>query len=185
MNVVLIGMKHCGKSAIGSGLAQRWGCAFHDVDPMIAAMHACEHGEQLTVRQVFDRYGEEYFHRIEGHVVCELYLKLDRPGSQAVVALGGRTALNSTVCGLLRAIGLIVYLWVPPAVVFKRIERSGLPSFLAGDDPEARFMELYREREPQYRAIAQVTVELDGKGSVDGSVDRLISSIEEHQHGRQ
>ena len=35
MNVILIGMKHCGKSTIGRMLAERWGCPFFDVDPMI------------------------------------------------------------------------------------------------------------------------------------------------------
>ena len=31
----------------------------------------------------FSHQGEEYFHRLEGHVVCELYLKLDRPEARA------------------------------------------------------------------------------------------------------
>jgi shikimate kinase len=185
MNVVLIGMKHCGKSSIGAALAKRWGCTFYDVDPMIEAIHACETGETLTVREILARCGQDHFRRIEGHAVCDLYLKLDRPGSRSVVALGGRTALNATVCSLLNAIGLTVYLHVPPAEIYSRIERAGLPPFLDEDDPSGSFMRLNQQRDPKYRAIADLVVDLDGAGSVDEAVDRLIACIEEHGHARQ
>lgn len=184
MNVVLIGMKHCGKSTIGRALAEREGCAFYDVDPMIEAMHACDRGERLSVRDIFSTYGEEYFHRIEGHVVCELYLKLDRPDSRSVVALGGRTALNTTVLELLRAIGTTVYLRLKPETIYARIERAGLPPFLQGTDPAGKFLKLYHEREPQYCRLADVVIHLDDL-DVAACVDRVITCIKEHLDGRQ
>ena len=179
MNVVLIGMKHCGKSTLGKALAARRGCPFHDVDPLIEAYHACEAGEKLSVREVFERHGETHFHRIEGHVVCELYLKLDRPGSQSVVALGGRTALNATVCGLLRAIGPLVYLRAAPDAIFDRIERSGIPPFLDAGDPAGDFVALYHKRHPQYEGLADVSVDIDGLGP-DEAVDVLQAAINEY-----
>ncbi len=184
MNVVLIGMKHCGKSTIGAALAERLDCAFYDVDQMIAETHACETGEHLDVREIFTRHGEEHFHRIEGHVVCELYLKLDRPGNCSVVALGGRTAVNATVCSLLKAIGLTVYLRVPAIEIYTRIERSGLPPFLDEGDPAGSFVKLYEQREPKYRELADVVVDLDGVGDVPDAVDRLIARIEEYGYAR-
>jgi shikimate kinase len=184
MNVVLIGMKHCGKSTIGRALAERLGCAFYDVDPMIAAMHACDKGERLSVRDIFTRYGEDYFHRIEGHVVCELYLKLDRPDSASVLALGGRTALNTTVLELLRAIGTTIYLRLDPDTIYRRIERAGLPPFLQGADPAGKFLKLYHEREPQYCRLADIVLNLDNR-DVAINVDRVMACIKEHEHGRQ
>jgi shikimate kinase len=184
MNVVLLGMKHSGKSTLGAALAKRWSCELYDVDPMIQSTHASERNEELSVREIFSQYGEEHFRRLEVHAVCELYLKLDKPGSNAVVALGGRTALNKTICELLRAIGLTVYLHVPPEVIYERIQRAGLPPFLQGEDPHEQFLELYRHREPQYRAVADTVVDLGQTHGVDESVDTLIRTIEEHQHGR-
>lgn len=179
MNIVLIGMKHCGKSTIGEALAARRGCPFHDVDPMIESYHACEAGERLSVRDMFEQHGEVHFHRVEGHVVCELYLKLDHPGNQAVVALGGRTALNVTVCGLLRAIGPVVYLQVAPEVIFDRIERSGIPPFLDADDPASDFTALYKKRHPRYQDLADFTVDIDGLDP-DAAVDVLQANIEQY-----
>ena len=184
MNVVLIGMKHCGKSTIGAALAGRWGCRLHDVDPMIEATHACDTDERITVREILARHGEDYFRRVEGHVVCELYLKLDQPDSTAVVALGGRTALNRSICELLGAIGLIVYLQVSPEEAYARIERAGLPPFLDEGNPATDFFELYREREPHYRRLADRTLNVEGL-TPEGAVDRLIHSIEEHTHARK
>jgi shikimate kinase len=179
MNVVLIGMKHCGKSTLGKAFAAFRGCPFHDVDPLIEAYHACEAGEKLSVRELFERHGETHFHRVEGHVVCELYLKLDRPGSRAVVALGGRTALNVTVCGLLRAIGPVVYLRVAPDVIFDRIERSGIPPFLDAGDPAGDFAALYRKRHPLYEDLADLTVDIDGL-DLDEAVNALQAAINEY-----
>jgi len=183
LNIVLIGMKHCGKSTLGAALAERWGCAFYDVDPLIEAVHACEKNEVLSVRELFIRYGDEHFRRVEGHVVCDLYLKLDRPGSRSVVALGGRTALNDAVCKLLNAIGLVVYLRVPPEELWTRIERSGLPPFLDATDPKGHFFALYRNREPRYKRIADLVINLNGMDP-DQALDCLARKIEEHQHGR-
>jgi len=176
MNLVLIGMKHCGKSTTGKILAARWGCPFYDVDPMIEEHHDCDTGETISVREIFERHGEKHFHRVEGHVVCELYLKLDHPGSQAVVSLGGRTALNSLVCELLRAIGPIVYLQVAPDVIYERIEQSGIPPFLNPDDPATDFQALYDQRHPRYKELADVTIDINDL-TPNAAADLLEKSI--------
>ena len=67
MNVTLIGMPGSGKSSVGRILAQRLGCAFLDVDPLIAAAHAAS-----SLQQVLDSLGNEGFLDL-GPVV---YLKL-------------------------------------------------------------------------------------------------------------
>ncbi|MBN1491543.1 MAG: hypothetical protein JXA69_16645 [Phycisphaerae bacterium] len=184
MNVVLIGMKHCGKSTLGAALAARWGCPFYDVDPMIEATHACDRGESLSVREILARHGEAYFAEIEGQAVCDLFIKLSQPDSSSVVALGGRTATNERICMLLAAMGLIVYLKVAADELFTRVQRTGIPPFLAPDDPEGDFHALCRHREGHYRRLAHVMVNLDGLDA-DTALEALVRAIEEHAHGRQ
>ena len=65
MKVVLIGMKHCGKSTLGKALAERWGCPSDDVDRLIEERHACETGVRQSVRAIFSTRGEPYFAELE------------------------------------------------------------------------------------------------------------------------
>ena len=183
MNVVLIGMKHCGKSTVGVALAERWGCAFHDVDRMIEATHACAGEREQSVREMFREHGEDHFRQIEGQVVCDLYLNLNRPGNAGVVALGGRTATNRSVADLLGGIGLVVFLDPDPSELWARVERGGLPPFVEGEDPAAAFAALCAERRPQYERIADLVVKLDRLG-VDEALEKLVRSIEEHADAR-
>lgn len=176
MNVVLIGMKHCGKSTIGQALADRWQCPFHDVDEMLAAAHACSTGRRLAVRDIFAELGEERFQQLESQVVCELYLRLARPGAHAVVAVGGRTALNPQIRELLSGIGRVVFLQVAPEELLARVQRSGLPPFLNDADPAGDFLKLCHQREPQYRALADVAVDLNNI-SVAAAVERLAELL--------
>lgn len=183
MNVVLIGMKHCGKSTLGKALADRWECPFYDVDEMIETLHACDTGRHLSVREVFSRFGEEYFHRLEGQVVCDLFLKLYRPGARNVIALGGRTAMNERIRDLLDGIGLIVYIQVSPQELLRRVERSGLPPFLDDADPAGDFLNLCRQREPHYEQLANVVINVEGL-DIPTAVDALVRRIEEHEDAR-
>jgi shikimate kinase len=182
-NIILLGMKHCGKSTLGRALAERWGCAFYDVDTMIEQTYACESGQSLSVREIFTQFGEASFRRLEGHAVCELYLKLDRPGSTAVVALGGRTALNETISRLLEPIGLRAYLEVDPEELFRRVAATGLPPFLDPADPKGDFLALCRRRHPEYLRQADLSVSLSGLTPQE-SLAELIRRIEEHTNAR-
>ena len=184
MNVVLIGMKHGGKTTVGERLAARWSSPFYDVDQMIEVMAECETNQTLSVREIYAQRGQDDFRRIEGMVICDLYMKLDRPGTSAVVSLGGRTALNRSVTDLLSGIGLLVYLEVAPEELWARIQKTGTPSFLDAADPQAQFFELCRERQPLYEQVGELKINLDDLGP-EAAVDRVEARIKEHPRGRQ
>lgn len=179
MNVTLIGMKHCGKTTLGKALASRWQCPFYDVDRMIEERHACDADGWLSVREIFSAHGEKHFHELETNVVCDLYMRLEKPETTSVVAVGGRTALNQRVDELLRALGLIVYLEVSPEEMFERVKRSGIPAFVDQDDPANHFAKLYGDRAPHYKRLANLTVNLDGLDAA-AALEKLCDSIEDH-----
>ncbi|MCX7824427.1 MAG: hypothetical protein N2689_02600 [Verrucomicrobiae bacterium] len=179
MNVTLIGMKHCGKTTLGSALAARWGCPFYDVDRLIEARYACETGEELSFREIFVRHGEDYFRELETNAVCELYLRECESKGGAVIAVGGGTALNPKVDELLSALGLIVYLEVSVEELVARVTRAGMPAFLDEKAPFDHFAELYRERAPRYRRLANLTVNLDGLDA-EAALDKLCRAIEQN-----
>ena len=179
MNVILIGMKHCGKTTLGSALAARWQCPFYDVDRMIEEYNERETGQPLTVREIFSKGGEDRFRELEAKAVCDLFLRLDKTEKSNVVAVGGRTALNKKVDALLSAMGLVVYLEVSPDEMFARVTRSGLPPFVDENDPENHFLQLHEERSPHYRRLARLTVNLD-ELAADAALEKLCRGIEEY-----
>ena len=178
MNVVLIGMKYSGKSTLGAALARRWSCPFHDVDRMIEETFACETGQPLSVREIYAEHGPQRFHEIEGMVVSQLYLSLNRPGARTVVAVGGRTAVNPAVSRLLDGIGTIVHLRVPAETLLERLRRSPRPSFLTDQSAEDEFLKLCQAREPEYEMLAERCVDLAGMNERQ-ALEALVRCIEE------
>lgn len=162
MVIMLIGMKHCGKSTLGAALASRWGWAFYDVDRLLEQRHACQAGEQLTVREIFAQRGEARFVELETQVVRELCMRFQQLPQNAVVAVGGRTALNPRLQELLTALGTIVYLELSPEEMYARVQRTGIPAFVDQADPAKHFRQLYEQRAPCYQRLAHLTVNLDG-----------------------
>lgn len=176
MNVVLIGMKGSGKSTLGEALARRWGCPFGDTDAMIEELYAREAETPRTVREIFTEEGEERFHHYEARVVHDLFQKLTSSEERMVVAVGGRTVLNPTAAELLRGIGLVVHLRVPPEELLRRLRGKGRPAYLAGDDPDREFVTLCHERRPYYEQHAHISVDVGGL-SVSEALDKLEHHI--------
>ncbi len=183
MIVTLIGMKHCGKTTLGKALAARWNCPFYDVDRMIEERHACQSGSALGVREIYSTEGEGRFQELETYVVCQLHLSLSREQKPTVIAVGGRTALNQQVDELLADLGLIVYLEVSAEELFARVMRTGLPAFLDEKDPAKHFRELYRQRAPQYRRLANLTVDLDGLDP-EAALQKVERAIADHERSQ-
>ena len=172
-------MKHCGKTTLGQALAARWNYMFLDVDKMIEERNACEGGGYLGVRDIFTLHGEERFVELETAVVCELYLRLDNSPDNHVISVGGRTALNTQVDELLAALGLIVYLEVSPDEMFMRVQRTGIPAFIDQTDPAKHFQELYRQRDPHYRRLANLVVNVEKLDPVV-ALNKLSHAIEQY-----
>lgn len=176
MKIVLTGMKHCGKSTIGKLLAERWSCPFADTDAMLEGLFEQNYGEKLDCRGIFRRHGEDFFRNLEAEVVEQL--RAGRPMKSRVVALGGGLPVNPAVSGVLPELGHIVYLKIAPEVIFRRIERNGLPPYLDAARPFESFMEFYREREKIYESLAELTVTLEDMppGKAAAAAARAIES---------
>ena len=158
MNVTLIGMPGSGKSSVGRILAQRLGCAFLDVDPLIAAAHAAS-----SLQQVLDSLGNEGFLDAEAEVIASLHCK------NTVIAPGGSAVLREKGALRLKELGPVVYLELPCAVLEKRLwnlKSRGVP--LA---PGQTLQDLYAQREPFYERYADVTVNSDQPRAEDTAAE--------------
>ena len=156
-NIILIGMKSSGKTTIGRLVARKLGLRFTDVDAEVEQLHGQQKGEWLRFREIFKRYGKEYFRTLETAALRSLAAaRHERP---FVLATGGGLPLTEENRPLLKGLGIIVFLDVAQEVLLPRIIARGVPAFFPyPDDPARSLAELLAARRPVYGALAEITV---------------------------
>jgi shikimate kinase len=154
MSVALIGYRGCGKSTVGKRLADRMWQTFVDTDELVVKRAG------KSIRDIFEKEGEERFRQLEAEVVAEVCKLEDH-----VIAMGGGVVLREENRAAMKNAGLkVIYLKCEPEELLKRIESdpdtaANRPSLtnLAGGIEEIR--SLLAVREPLYRSVK--TAELD------------------------
>lgn len=160
--MVLIGMKHCGKSTAARGLARRLGGESVDTDDVLADLYAAESGQRLSVREIFRTVGDAGFAALESRVCEQLLTDVDNAAAPRIIALGGRTAMREELQPLIKRLGRVVYLQADVDVLFERVMAGGLPPFLDAADPKGSFRQICNERAEVYERFADVVVDITG-----------------------
>lgn len=162
--IVLVGMMGAGKTTVGRELARRHGLRFIDCD------HEIERRTGVRVATIFEIEGEHGFRRRENQVLTELL-----SGCGTVVATGGGVVLDPANRARLQcADATVVYLNVAPRVLWERTRHDRGRPLLQVADPRARIEELYRERDPLYREVADLVV--DGQRGGPGGMIRQVEA---------
>jgi len=150
-NIVLIGMRGSGKSAVGPLLAEALGRHFNDTDEMV------EDWEGLPIAEVWKAYGEAYFRDVESRVAESV---AQRGGK--VLATGGGIVLRDANVAALRASGVIVWLRAEPDVLRRRLAgRTGSRPSLTGADPLDELAVVAAQRAERYAAAADFICDTD------------------------
>ena len=165
--LVLIGLPGCGKSTIGRHLARRLGLVFMDSDHVIEQRLGC------SIRDFFDREGEEHFRDIEQATIDELTAGI----APAVLSTGGGAVLRAANRTYLHERGKVVYLHALPEDIFRRLRHDTTRPLLQVDDPLKRLRSLYAQRDPLYRETAHFVIET-GRPSVATLVNMVVMQLE-------
>lgn len=165
-HVALVGLPGSGKSTVGRQLARRLGRPFIDTDQVI------EQRVGLSIREFFEREGEESFRDLEQSVIDELTL-----GEPCVLSTGGGAVLRLANRQHLKQRTQAVYLHSAPEEVFRRLRHDRNRPLLQVPDPLARLRELYALRDPLYRESARFVVET-GRPSVAALVNMVVMQLE-------
>ena len=151
-NIVLIGMPGCGKSTVGQLLAQTLGREFVDADAEIVRAAG------MTIPEIFEKYGEAGFRKIETQVLAELGQK-----SALVIATGGGCVTRTENYPLLHQNGTIY--WLQRDIT--TLPTEGRPLSKVG-----HLEEMYRIRKPHYEQFADQIV--PNTGTVTETVDIIL-----------
>jgi shikimate kinase len=164
-NIYLVGLMGAGKTTIGRQLARRLGRRFYDSDHEIVARTG------VPIPTIFEIEGEEGFRRRESLAIAEL-----TSGTDIVLATGGGVVLSSENRRRLHDTGWVVYLNVPPAMLFERTRLDRNRPLLRVENPLGKLEELHALRDPLYRETAHLVV--DGSHLVaSGVVHHLLKEF--------
>ena len=153
MKITLIGFMGCGKSSVAKELAALLCCSHTDLDDYITEK------EGRSIREIFEKEGEEYFRDVEFRCLEQLLMSDEGP---EVLALGGGAAIRA--CGLLRSSSICIYLKTSEEELCRRLENEmDKRPMLAGGQPLGnRVHELMMQRGGIYEKAAGHTVVTDG-----------------------
>jgi shikimate kinase len=171
-NIFLVGPMGAGKSTIGRHLAELLGKSFYDADEEI------EKRTGATIAWIFDIEGEPGFRKRESAVLEDLTRR-----ENVVVATGGGAILNEENRALLKARGTVVYLAADIDTLAQRTRRDRMRPLLQTSDRRQRIEDLMEERDPLYRATADVTVATSRRSPV--SVAREIRAALQSLHAHE
>lgn len=170
--IILLGIKHCGKSTLGKLLGKRFNCPFFDTDDVISEMTG------LSPREIYQQHGSQGFMEAEAEACDYLKRYLATLGEDTyVIATGGGICNNQKALTVLQTLGFFLFLEVPEEVAANRIIEEiewedgvmkNLPAYIEKESPTTIeqvaqiFSGFYQQRTSLYRKIAQITCNLVG-----------------------
>lgn len=163
-NVILCGFMGCGKSTVGTLLADKLNFTFVDTDKVI------EQRENMSVSEIFAIHGEEYFRTVETAVIndlCQL--------NSQIIATGGGAVLNPSNANTLRDNGTVFFLDVTPETVLERLKDDTSRPLLQKKNRESAVRELMNIRRPIYVKHSHYTI--NGNQNPEAVLQEIIQML--------
>ncbi len=163
--VVLVGMMGVGKTSVGRKLSALLHLPFFDADEEI------ERAAQMSIAEIFERFGETYFRDGERRVIARLV-----DGERKIIATGGGAFINPETRALILERATAVWLDCDIEVMLERVGRKDSRPLLRQGDPREILTRLKVERESAY-AEAPIHVTSAG-GPHLRTVTRVLKGLE-------
>ncbi|HMY88327.1 MAG TPA: shikimate kinase [Microthrixaceae bacterium] len=149
-HLVLVGLSGTGKSTVAPLLAERRGVVAVDLDRLL------EQRFGRPVAQVFLEDGEPEFRRAEAELLAEVLV-----GPPAVIATGGGAVLDPESRRRLADAAFVVWLSAPIDLLVRHLSDVAERRPLLADDPATALRAMAAERDPLYREVADLVVDVE------------------------
>ena len=159
----LIGMMGSGKSSVGKLLANKLQFSNIDIDKEI------EKDEKLSIKEIFEKKGENYFREIESKYLL-------RKRKLAVVSCGGGIILNKKNREFLKTSGYTIYLKSSIPTLEKRLLNENGRPLLSNDNLKETLINIYSQRKTLYTSAAN-TIIITDRRSVKEVCELIIKKL--------
>ncbi|WP_294429705.1 shikimate kinase [uncultured Treponema sp.] len=197
-SIILLGIKHCGKSTQGKLLSKHFGCPFFDTDDEVTALTG------KTPREIYSEQGKDAFIEAERNACEKLAEKIlnqsqnegecvSSDGIACVIATGGGICNNPAALEALHKTGKFVFLNADEKTAADRIVREikydgvgvmkNLPAYIAKENPEnvadvrAIFHNFYEERQKIYKDLCDIEVKLNYTATKTENMEKIIKAL--------
>ena len=166
MRIFIVGPMASGKSTLGKKLAQTLEIDFLDTDNEIEKRAGAE------ISWIFEVEGEEGFREREKKALQKSVEK-----DNVVISTGGGIVTIEENRDLMIAKGKVVYLKTPIEIQLKRTENDKKRPLLSQGNREQTLRVLKKERDPQYKEIADITINHDQQKNRNAVIDEIINKL--------
>ena len=166
-NIVLIGFMGAGKSTISDFLKTVFAMEVVEMDQIIAER------EGMSISDIFETYGEEYFRNLETELLIEMQSK-----TNVVISCGGGVAMREQNVVEMKKNGRVVLLTASPETIYERVKDSNDRPILNGNKNVSFIADMMEKRREKYEAAADVVIQTDNKSILEIS-EELISKLTE------
>lgn len=166
MRIFIVGPMASGKSTLGKKLAQTLEIDFLDTDNEIEKKAGAE------ISWIFEVEGEDGFRERESKALQKSVEK-----DNVVISTGGGIVTIEENRDLMIAKGKVVYLKTPIEIQLKRTENDKKRPLLSQGNREQTLRVLKEERDPQYKEIADITINHDQQKNRNAVIDEIIDKL--------
>ena len=163
--VVLVGMMGSGKSAIGKMVSSILDVPFRDADVEI------ERAAKLSIPEVFERHGEEFFRDKEDQVIKRLLHE-----KCCILATGGGAFMNKKIRLSIKEKGVSVWLNADLETLWRRVKHKRSRPLLQTNNPRETLANIYTDRIKTY-SLADIIIDSHDKLSLEEMATLVVKSL--------
>lgn len=161
-NIVLTGIMGCGKTSIGIAISYKLKMPVVDMDKII------ERTSKMTINEIFEKHGEEYFRNLE----TETAKRLSNLNGY-IISTGGGVVLRKENMDYLSKTGYVIYINRTPDDIVKSVKTENRPLLASGAD---KLCQIYEERHSLYTKYSDITV--NNNADFNRGVENVLYAID-------
>ena len=167
--VTLIGMMGTGKSKFGRQIANILKFNFYDID------HIIEKEFKMTIKELFQKYGEVFFRKIEKKTIKNLISEINNNKEKVIISLGGGGFDNEETRKLLLKNTNVIWLNTPVDVLVQRVGDGSKRPMIKGETRDS-IIQLLNIRKKYYSLCHnQINTDKLNQNQVTEKLINLIS----------